>query len=285
MNYANPHILAETEWLAANLGEPGVRVLDATWYLRTAGKDPRAEHTASHIPGAVYFDIDDICAPDSGLPHMLPSPETFAAKVGALGLSNDARIVAYDANGGTAAAMRAWWMFRVFGHDDVTVLNGGLAKWLAEDRPTEGGVASPAPGAFTAQFRPDLVRGVGDLMENLDSGAQQVVDARAAERYSGVAPEPRPAKKSGHIPGSLNLPFNRLIDAKRNFTVRPAGELMAEFSTAGLDLERPVVASCGSGVTAAMLVFALHLLGHENAAIYDGSWSEWGNHDDTPVDT
>ena len=276
--------LVDTAWLAAHLEAPDVRVVDASYYLPNEGLDPRAEYEASHIPGAVFFDIDDIADSDSPLPHMLPSPEKFSSKVRRLGLGDGVRIVVYDQRGIWSAA-RAWWSFRVFGHDDVAVLDGGLPKWLNEARPVDEGPPQAQPRHFTARVNTFLVRDKAQLLANLKSRREQVLDARAAGRFTGEAPEPRAGMRSGHIPGSRSLPFTELLDPETQ-TMRPVAALKERFTAAGIDLKRPVVTSCGSGVTAGVLALGLHLLGHRQVAVYDGSWSEWGLPDgDTPIET
>ncbi len=283
MVFADPDALVSADWLAAHLEAPDVRVVDATWHLPTVDRDARTEYLERHIPGAVYFDIDDISDSDTDLPHMLPSPEKFSARVRKLGLGDGNRIIVYDGNGGFSAAARVWWMFRVFGHGDVAVLNGGLPKWMAEGHPTEDRLPAPTPRHFTAQMNHVLVRSLDQIRRNLVDKRDQVVDARSAERFQGIADEPRPAKKKGHVPGSLNLPYPDLMSPDDHFVMRPADEIKAAFDAAGLEPGKPVVASCGSGVTAAVIALGLYLIGDENGAVYDGSWAEWGNRDDTPV--
>jgi thiosulfate/3-mercaptopyruvate sulfurtransferase len=283
MPYAHPEALVGTEWLAAHLDDPKVRVVDGSFKLPgitpTAGQD----YDQAHIPGAVFFDIDDICEPATSLPHMIPSAELFAQKVGALGIGDDDRVVVYD-TAGLSSAGRAWWMLRLFGHHDVALLDGGLPKWRAEGRPLDTAVPSPRQRRFTARFDPSLVRSKKALLENLATNREQVVDARAAGRFDGTTPEVRPGLRSGHIPGSRNLPYELVTDPDAR-QVKSAEELTALFRDAGVALHRPVVTSCGSGVTACALAFALHLIGHPGAAVYDGSWSEWGLPGDTPVET
>lgn len=285
MDYVNPDALVSTEWLAEHLDAPDVRVIDATSFLPNVPRNPRAEYEACHIPGAVFFDINDIADSDNPLPHMIPSAEKFSSKVRKLGLGDGNRIVAYDANGGSSASCRAWWMFRLFGHDDVAVLNGGLPKWVAEGRPTEDIPPVPRERHFTARQNNFLVRNVGQLIENIGTKREQVVDVRSPGRFTGVDPEPRPARKKGHIPGSLNLPFPKLLDPDKGGVFRSADEIKAAVEAAGIDLTRPVVTSCGSGVTACVGALALYLIGYKEVAIYDGSWAEWGDHFDTPVET
>ncbi len=285
MDYANPDALVSTQWLADHLGDADVRVIDATFFLPNMGRDAAAEFEACHIPGAVYFDINDIADPDTPLPHMLSDAQTFAAKVGALGIDNATRVVAYDASGGFLAAARAWWMFRVFGHSNVALLDGGLPKWQEEDRPTESGRPAPQAVRFTATKDESLVRDVGQVIANIDTRAEQVIDARSPGRFRGAEPEPRPCKKAGHIPGSLNTPVATLMDPTDNFTLRPADDLAAAFRDAGIPMDKPATATCGSGVTACVPTLALYLLGQDRVAVYDGSWAEWGDRDDTPVET
>ena len=290
MPYANPHALVSTEWLATHLRSPGVRVVDASWYFPSTGRTGRAEFEREHIPGAVFFDIDEIAAPKVPspdgivLPHMMPDAARFAAKVGALGLGNGNRIVVYDRSGGASAAARAWFMFRAFGHNDVALLDGGLVKWLAEKRPVDTDLFPSRQRPFTAAPRPGLIRDKAAMKANIASRAEQVVDARSRARFAGTEKEPWPFKKLGHIPGSRNLPWSDLLDPE--LKTLPRAEVLAKrFADAGIDAKGPIVASCGSGVSACLLAFGLYLLGRDDVAIYDGSWSEWGNVDDTPAAT
>jgi len=276
--------LVGTDWLADNLGRDDVVIVDATYHLPTARRDARAEYEAAHIPGARFFDIDAIADQASPLPHMLPSPEQFARAAEAMGIGDGDHVVAYDTYGLMSAA-RAWWMLRVFGHDRVSVLDGGLPKWQREGRPVTATIPGPPRARrFTPRFRPELVRTKEQLLSNLTSRAEQVVDARAPGRFHGTQPEPRPGLRAGHIPGSLNLPYTNLIDPEK-LTVLPPERLREAFAASGVDPDRPVVASCGSGVTACVLALGLHVIGARSIAVYDGSWSEWGLPGDTPVET
>jgi thiosulfate/3-mercaptopyruvate sulfurtransferase len=270
-----------TEWLAKHLGAPDLRVVDGTWHLPHLARDARAEYVTAHIPGAVFFDIDAIADHGTDLPHMLPNAEAFAAAVGALGIDSDDRIVVYDVRGVVSAA-RVWWSFRAFGHDAVFVLDGGLRKWRAEGRPLERGAATPPRRAFVARPQPDLVRDLGAMRANLGSRAAQVLDARSAGRFAGTEPEPRPGLRGGHIPGSLNLPYETLYAG--DGTLKPRDELAEAVATAGVDPARPIVTTCGSGVTASVLALALYEVGRRDVAVYDGSWSEWGGRADTPIE-
>jgi len=281
MPQSKPEALVSTEWLAAHLAAPDVRVVDASWYF-PGGRDARAEYRQEHIPGAVFFDIDEIAAGTEGPPHMLPDATKFASKVRKLGLGNGNRIVVYDRASGGAAAARVWWMFRVFGHDEVSVLDGGIDKWLAEGRPVDDLPPIPRERHFIPRVNQFLVRDKGQVLANLDSKRDQLVDARPADRFAGKGKEPWPHQKVGHIPGSLNLPWSTLLDPQSK-TLLPNEQLAARFAAAGVAPNQPIVASCGSGVTACMLALALYRLGNTEVAVYDGSWAEWGQADDTPV--
>lgn len=283
MPYAHPEALVSTEWLAAHLGDPHVRVVDCSFKLPGITPTAAADYARGHIPGAVFFDIDDITEPGTLLPHMIPSAELFAQKIGALGIGDDDRVVVYDGNG-LSSAGRAWWMLRLFGHHDVALLDGGLPKWKAEGRPLNTAMPSPPPRRFSARFDPALVRDKAALLDNLATRREQVVDARAAGRFDGTIAETRPGLRSGHIPASHNLPYEQVTDPATR-QLRSAEQLTALFRVAGVALDRPIVTSCGSGVTACALAFALHLIGHPGAAVYDGSWSEWGLPGGTPVET
>jgi thiosulfate/3-mercaptopyruvate sulfurtransferase len=274
--------IVTTDWLAAHLRDPDLRVLDGTWHMPQLKRDPRAEFAQAHIPGAVFFDIDAIADHGTTLPHMLPTAAEFAAAVGALGVGSGDRVVVYDVRGVVSAA-RVWWTFRAFGHDAVAVLDGGLRKWQAEGRPVESGQPKPAVRAFTARLRPELVRDVEAMRANVTSRAAQVLDARSRGRFTGTEPEPRAGLRGGHIPGSLNLPYETLY--RPDGTLKAPDEIRGAVTASGIDLGRPIVTTCGSGVTASVLALALHQLGRPDVAVYDGSWSEWGGRADTPIET
>jgi len=275
--------LVSTEWLAAHLGDPKVKVIDASFKMPGVLPLPVDDYLAAHIPGAVFFDVDAVSDHSVDLPHMYPDADQFARDVGALGISSDDTVVAYDA-GGWVAAPRAWWMFLSYGHANVKVLDGGLKKWKAEGRATETGKPSPKPGTFSATLDKLYVRSKAQVVANLDSRKEQLIDARAANRFEGSVPEPRAGIRSGHIPASRNLPYNLLFDAATG-TMKPLEELRQAFTGTGLDLDKPIVTTCGSGVSAAVLTLALYRLGVRGSALYDGSWSEWGQPDGPPVAT
>ncbi len=284
MEPVNPHALVDTQWLHDHLDDDGVRVVDATFFLPNSDRDAGAEFAARHIPGAVFFDIDAVCDPATDLPHMLSSPDVFAAQVGALGLGSGHRIVAYDCFAGVSGAMRVWWTFRAFGYDNVAVLDGGLDRWIAEGRPLTGDVTEVRPATFDAGWRPELVRTFDQVRATVDNGDEQVVDMRRLGRFLGDDPEPRECRRFGHVPGSVNVPFVDLMEPVNPVSLRPGIEIKATFERAGVDLTRPIVTLCGSGVNAAVGAFALYLLGIEGVAVYDGSWAEWGNRDDAPIE-
>jgi thiosulfate/3-mercaptopyruvate sulfurtransferase len=275
--------IVETEWLAAHLNAPDLIVFDGSWHLPTAGRDAKAEYLTEHIPGALFFDIDDLIDEKSQLPHMLPPTVKFASRMKKMGVGDGMRIVVYDTVGLFSAA-RVWWTFRAMGHQDVAVLNGGLKKWKAEKRPLEDGPPVPRTARhFTPLLNGSLVRDFDDMKSYVAKGNMQIVDARPQGRFEGKDPEPRPGLRQGHIPGSKSVPSETILNA--DGTLKSKVELEKIFRDAGIDPQEPVVTTCGSGVTASMLSLALALLGQTNAAVYDGAWAEWGQDNGQPIET
>jgi thiosulfate/3-mercaptopyruvate sulfurtransferase len=277
--------LVSTEWLAGELGKPDLVVFDATKYLPNEPHDGRRNFAAARIPGARYFDIDQVADPDSDLPHMVPTAARFGKLMQALGVSNASRVVFYDQKS-LASAARGWWLMRLFGHEAAAVLDGGLPKWTREGRPTESGEApAPTSGDFVPDFRADRLRGIGDIKRIVRQGGGEalILDARSKGRFDGSAPELRPGLPSGHMPGAANLPYTELLAA--DGTMLDPAALRARFEAAGVEAERPVVTSCGSGVTACILTLGLVRAGLPEAAVYDGSWTEWASRPETPKAT
>jgi thiosulfate/3-mercaptopyruvate sulfurtransferase len=271
--------LVSTDWLAGELGAANLRVIDATIFLPGSGRDARAEYEAEHIAGALFMDLDEIVDSDNPVPHMLPPAAKLAAAMESLGLGNENRLVVYD-NSPLHSAARAWWMLKSFGARNVAILDGGLAKWAVEGRPVERGSCPQRQGRFEAELDPTAVADLGYVSGIVHSDSHEIVDARPAARFAGEEPEPRAGVEPGHIPGSRNLPQGELFNADNSW--KRGEELRAAFAAAGVDLDKPMVATCGSGVTAAVLLFGAHLLGKEDVKLYDGSWSEWGSNPATP---
>ncbi len=274
--------LVSTDWLAERLGHADIQVIDASWFLPMESRNGGQEYLEGHIPGAIFFDIDALSDEGQDLPHMLPTPEAFAVAAGKLGLSPASTQVVYDTVGIRSSA-RVWWNLRAMGFEKVFVLDGGMKAWRAAGLPEETGLVSLTATTLQPHFAADLVADISDVRKALSTGSEQVVDARAAARFSGDAPEPRPGVKPGHMPGALNLPFDRLLTPEGR--MKAPEDLTQTFETAGVDLDRPIITTCGSGVTASVIALALERLGRSGVAVYDGSWSEWGGRPDTEIAT
>lgn len=277
----DPRTLVSTGWLAAHLKDPDLRILDASWYLPDAGRNARAEYDKAHIPGARFFDIDENSDQRSNLPHMAPPPEKFISRMRAMGVGDGHQVVVYD-GAGLFSAARVWWLFRLMGKTDVAVLDGGFPKWQAEGREIEDMPPVLRDRHMTVSRQNQLVKDVTQVAHAAKLAEAEIIDARSAARFRGEAPEPRPGLRSGHIPGSRNVPFSTLLAA--DGTLKPTADLRATFEAAGVDLAKPAITTCGSGVTAAVLSLALERIGHRNHALYDGSWSEWGMYEDLAVE-
>ncbi len=276
----DPRTLVSTDWLEAHLNDPDLRVIDGSWYLPSMNRDPKAEYEAGHIPGARFFDIDEISDQRSELPHMAPPPEKFISRLRAMGVGDGHQVVIYD-NHGMFSAPRVWWTFRLMGKTDVAVLDGGLPKWRAEGRPIEDIAPMVRDRHMTVQRQANLVKDVTQVAAASKLGDWEILDARPASRFRGEDPEPRPGLRQGHIPGSKSVPALGLVTPQG--TMKSPEELRAAFDAAGVDLARPAITTCGSGVSAAILSLALEMLGHRNHALYDGSWAEWGMYNDLKV--
>ena len=278
----DPKTLVSTGWLAQHLRDPDLRILDAAWYLPAAGRDARAEYSAAHIPGARFFDIDEITDNRSTLPHMAPPPEKFIARMRAMGVGDGHQVVVYDGSGLFSAA-RVWWTFRLMGKTDVAVLDGGLPKWRAEGREVEDTPPVIRDRHMTVSRQNHLVKDVTQVAHAAKLAEAAIIDARSAARFAGDAPEPRAGLRAGHIPGARNVPYTTMLNG--DGTLKSVAELRTVFAAAGVDLTKPAITTCGSGVTAAILSLALERIGHRNHALYDGSWAEWGMYDDLAVAT
>jgi thiosulfate/3-mercaptopyruvate sulfurtransferase len=277
----DPKTLVSTAWLAAHRSDPDLRVIDASWYLPDMGRDAKAEYKAAHIPGARFFDIDEITDSRSNLPHMAPPPEKFVSRMRAMGIGDGHQVVVYD-GAGLFSAARVWWTFRLMGKTDVAVLDGGFPKWQAEGREVEDMPPVLRDRHITVSRQHGLVKDVTQVAHAAKLGEAEIIDARSAARFKGEAPEPRPGLRSGHIPGSKNVPYASLLNP--DGTMKPVADLRAVFEAAGVNLSKPAITSCGSGVTAAILSLALERMGHKNHALYDGSWAEWGMYEDLAVE-
>jgi thiosulfate/3-mercaptopyruvate sulfurtransferase len=277
----DPKTLVSTDWLAAHLKDPDLRLLDASWYLPDAGRNARAEYQAAHIPGARFFDIDEIADLRSNLPHMAPPPEKFIARMRAMGVGDGHQVVVYD-GAGLFSAARVWWLFRLMGKTDIAVLDGGLPKWRAEGREIEDMPPIVKDRHMTVSRQNHLVKDVTQVAHAAKLAEAEIVDARGAPRFKGEVAEPRPGLRAGHIPGAKNVPYATVLNG--DGTMKSVPELKQVFEAAGVNLSKPVITSCGSGVTAAVLSLALERMGHRNHALYDGSWAEWGMYDDLAVE-
>ncbi|MBD3785721.1 MAG: 3-mercaptopyruvate sulfurtransferase [Sphingomonadales bacterium] len=278
----DPKTLVSTEWLAAHLNDPDLRILDGSWFLPTMNRDGRAGYDAAHIPGARFFDIDEIADTRSALPHMAPPVEKFISRMRAMGVGDGHQVVVYD-QAGVFSAPRVWWTFRLMGKMDIAVLDGGLPKWMAEGRPTEDLPPIMRDRHITVQRQANLIKDVTQVAHASKLGDHEIIDARPHGRFIGAEPEPRPGLRQGHIPGARNLPWTELVTAEG--TMKSPEALRALFEAAGVDLTKPAICTCGSGVSAAMLALALELIGHRNHAVYDGAWAEWGMFNDLRVAT